>query len=80
MNGVVVELDGQEHENGAGKTANTSFTYVGVAGGENPGENPGEDPGTVVPPVTGDATVSIFAIIVVLALCVALVLSKKRSF
>ena len=76
-NGVVVELDGQEHENGAGKTANTGFTYVGVAGGENPGENPG---GTEQPPVTGDATVSIFAIIVVLALCAALVLSKKRSF
>ena len=75
-NGVVVELDGQEHENGAGKTANTGFTYVGVAGGENPGENPG---GTEQPPVTGDATVSIFAIIVVLALCAALVLSKKRS-
>ena len=76
-NGVVVELDGQEHENGAGKTANTGFTYVGVTGGENPGENPG---GTEQPPVTGDATVSIFAIIVVLALCAALVLSKKRSF
>lgn len=76
-NGVVVELDGQEHENGAGKTANTGFTYVGVAGGENPGENPG---GTEQPPVTGDATVSIFAIVVVLALCAALVLSKKRSF
>lgn len=72
-NGVVVELDGQEHENGAGKTANTGFSYVGVAGGENPG-------GTEQPPVTGDATVSIFAIIVVLALCAALVLSKKRSF
>ena len=53
-----------------------------ASAGEDPGENPGgtEDPGTVVPPSTGDATVSIFAIVVVLALCAALVMMKKRVF
>ncbi|MBR5005538.1 MAG: LamG domain-containing protein [Clostridia bacterium] len=82
VNGIVVELDGQEHENGAGRTVNTSFTYIAASAGEDPGENPGgtEDPGTVVPPSTGDATVSIFAIVVVLALCAALVMMKKRVF
>lgn len=87
--GIVVELDGQEHEKVGGKTANTSFTYIGVPA-ENPGTEPATQPGTEpgtqpatqpeTVPQTGDAEVAMFAVIVVLALSAAVVFVKKKSF
>ena len=79
--GIVVELDGQEHEKVGGKTANTSFTYIGVPA-ENPGTEPATQPATQpeTVPQTGDAEVAMFAVIVVLALSAAVVFVKKKSF
>ena len=52
--------------------ANTSFTFIGV---------PGEEPGGEVPqPPTGDATVAMFAVIVVLAMSAAFVFIRRKSY
>jgi len=52
--------------------ANTSFTFIGV---------PGEEPGGEVPqPTTGDATVAMFAVIVVLAMSAAFVFIRRKSY
>ncbi|MBO4326964.1 MAG: LPXTG cell wall anchor domain-containing protein, partial [Clostridia bacterium] len=67
--GTVVEIDESVPRNGEGTTPNTSFTFVGPA-----------DPNPETVPATGDATIAMFAVIVVLAMGAAVVFMKKRAF
>ena len=70
--------------------ANTSFTYIGVAGEEPPATQPETQPATQpqtqpatqpeTQPQTGDASVAMIAVLALLVISAAVVFARKKSY